>query len=128
MLKIFRLLRLAKLLRLARIKRLLNRLEERYTYLTKGSRLGKIIVCILGTAHFVACLWHYAGSSDHQKIGIDRETGDTVQVEPWVVLMYGGIGKSGMPLTQDAEGVQVSKNDEFCNDEELCIKNKGFCI
>ena len=109
MLKVFRLLRLAKLLRLARIKRLFARLEEQYRLLAKGSRITKIMFIILLSAHFVACAWHYVGSMEIQEIGTDRSTGTPVQMKPWVVRLYGGIGKVGGEDEVDFEtGLQVS--------------------
>lgn len=81
--KVLRLLRLAKLLRLARIRRVLQRLEDDYKWLAQGSRIFKIIISILIVAHFVACMWYYAGTGSPQLLGQD-EHGEDVMLQPWV--------------------------------------------
>ena len=80
-LKVLRLMRIAKLLRLARIKRLIERLEDEYEGIAQVTRMTKIVMSIIFTAHFVACFWFFVGSCEidqHDKCVLSMGNGTSI--------------------------------------------------
>lgn len=61
--RVFRVLRMIRLLRLARMKEVLNLLIERLDSekLVIVVDITKLMVIMLGSGHFVACLWYWVG-------------------------------------------------------------------
>lgn len=81
-----RLLRLIRLLRLLRIPRIFERWEE-MLYGARWFKALKVIVSLLGCAHWLACLWYYCGQAD-LPAGTPEQLAGAYESKGWVVTKY----------------------------------------
>ena len=88
--KLMKLLRLIKLLRLARLKRLVKKYQYRFYELARKLQAFKLLIIIVGVAHWLACVWFFVGTLD--------SNGWIVR---WVAQRDEYTGVTGEPLTPE---------------------------
>jgi CRP-like cAMP-binding protein len=81
-----KLLRLLRLLRLARIKRIFDRWEETL-YGVQWFKMLKVVVSLVGCAHWLACMWYYFGQADLPPNTPEHLAG-AYESKGWVLTKY----------------------------------------